>query len=179
VRNEFYYFDDFRTPCYYTNQVLSLCHPALQDDPQVVCAFLAKHGREMYDHCISKLDTRCGMSAYVKEIDEDYDNFVLFNLGQKVVQKRWLEAREATGYLRCPCGNIYGQGAAAARFNGRIMEFLLPCRQMFEEAMTVRCQLARIQVDSLEKAASKARAEYDRATQKNVARIRCKYARFE
>ena len=180
VRNdEFFAPVSTRTWWHNTNEVLSMCRPDLQEDKQVVCAFVAQHCNWLGDHEITKLDVRCGLSGYVKETDDDYDNFVLFNLGQKAVQKRWLEARDATGDLRRPCGNIYGQGAAAARFNGRIMEFLLPCQEMFEEAMRVRCQLSRIKADALEKAALAARAEDKRVSQKEMARIRGKYARYE
>ena len=162
------------------NQVLSLCSLPLQEDKQVVCAFLAQHAHTMYDDFVFELDSRCNLSAYVKQLDEDYDNFVLFNLGQNEVKERWSAARRATGNLRLPCENIFGQGAAcAARFNERILEFLLPCRQMFDEAMAVRDKLNHVRVNRLEKAALEARADQHRFWEKEKARLYGKRARLE
>ena len=160
-------------------KVISYVHGELRYDKEVACAYLAQHRSWVHDYALRELDTMCGLTEYVTRVDMDYDNLVLFNLGQKEVMRCWSERALETGDRRPAYANIYGQGmGAAGRFNVRILEFLLPCRRMFEEAMSTRSNLAELAARTAEKAALFARADQERFERKELARIRGKYARL-
>jgi len=164
----------------FTSKVISYVQGDLRHDKEVVCAVLAYPGGGFYDGQVKNLDVMCGLTEYVKSVDTDYENLVLFNLGQKEVMRRWAERALETGDRSPAYGNLYGQGlAAAGRFNARIMEFLLPARRIFEEAMATRVKLLRIAAEKAERVASLARAEHQRVEQRELSRLRLKYARFE
>lgn len=150
----------------------------LRYDKEVACAFLS----QPLGFCagaLKNLDVMCGLTEYVKRVDTDYENLVLVNLGQKQVMRRWSARALETGDRRPAYGSIYGQGlAAAVRFNARIMEFLLPGRLLFEEAITTRVKLLVVAAEEAERVAFRARAEKQRAEERELSRRRLKYARF-